>query len=168
MVTHRFSVQSLHDIREYAREIGAVVERLSGQLHFDRLDIVGHSMGGLAGLYYLKRLGGRRRIRRLVLLGSPVRGTWSALLGLAALPLGQAGRQLLPSSEFLRELQDAPMPSEVEVFSVMGDRDLLVPERTTRMRGVRRVRLSTNHTGLLLDEKTAKIVARLLDVAGHG
>jgi len=95
---------NLGDIRDSAGLIARKVESIVAQTGVTEIDVVGHSLGGLVGLYYLKRLGGRHRIRRLILLGSPTQGTWSALLGLVTAPLGRASLQLLPGSPFLREL----------------------------------------------------------------
>ncbi|HVR63696.1 MAG TPA: alpha/beta fold hydrolase, partial [Polyangia bacterium] len=86
----------LRDIRDSAGLIARKVESVVAQTGVERIDVVGHSMGGLVGLYYLKRLGGRQRVRRLILLGTPAQGTWSALLGLFTAPLGAASLQLLP------------------------------------------------------------------------
>jgi pimeloyl-ACP methyl ester carboxylesterase len=143
-------------------KIAAKVESIAAQSHLDRMDIVGHSMGGLVGLYYLKRMGGRRRVRRLIMLGTPTSGTWSALLGVALAPLGRASLQLLPDSAFLRELDAGDLPDGVEIFSVAGDRDRLAPPSTTRLRGVSHICLPTNHAGLLVDAQVAQVVGEIL------
>ena len=97
-------------------------------------------MGGLVGLYYVKRMGGRRRVRRLVMLGTPTPGTWSALLGVAVAPFGRASLQLLPDSPFLRELDEGPLPEGVEIVSIAGERDRLAPPaRRRRLDGVRHI-----------------------------
>ncbi len=92
-------------------------------------------MGGLVGLDYLKRLGGRHRVRRLVMLGTPTQGTWSALLGLVTAPLGLASLQLLPGSPFLRELAERPLPPGAEVVSIGAIRDWLAPLSSTVLDG---------------------------------
>src|SRR6476619_222036 len=79
---------SLGDIRDSAGLIARKVESIVAQTGIARVDIVGHSMGGLVGLDYLKRLGGRHRVRRLVMLGTPTQGTWSALFGLLTATAG--------------------------------------------------------------------------------
>jgi pimeloyl-ACP methyl ester carboxylesterase len=136
------------------------------QTGVQKVDIVGHSMGGLVGLYYLKRLGGRHRVRRLVLLGTPTRGTWSALLGLITAPLGLASWQLLPGSPFLRELSEGPLPAGAEVISIGAERDWLAPLATTVLRGVRHLALPTGHSGLLVEAEVAEVVDRLLRESG--
>lgn len=162
VLSYRLGLVNTADISESAAFIARKVESIAAQTAIDRMDIVGHSMGGLVALHYLKRLGGRRRVRRLVMLGTPVAGTWSALLGLAAAPLGRASLQLLPDSQFLRELADGQLPEEAEVVCISGDRDRLAPPDRTVLVGVRHINLPTNHAGLLVDEHVAEIVGKLL------
>ena len=124
----------------------------------------------LAGLSFVatpieadaKRLGGGKRIRRLVLLGTPIHGTWSAALGLLTTPLGRAGLQLLPGSTFLRELGEMPMPTEPEVVTVAAERDWLAPPHTTTLPGARHLTVPTGHSGLLVDEGVANTVSGIL------
>jgi pimeloyl-ACP methyl ester carboxylesterase len=153
---------NLGDIRDSAGLIARKVESIVAQTGIARVDIVGHSMGGLVGLDYLKRLGGRHRVRRLVMLGTPAQGTWSALLGLVTAPLGLASLQLLPGSPFLRELADRPLPKGAEVISIGAVRDWLAPLSSTVLGGVRHIALPTGHSGLLVDADVAEVVAGLL------
>lgn len=162
VMTYRLGPMNLGDIRDSAGLIARKVESLVAQTGVERVDLVGHSMGGLVCLYYLKRLGGRRRVRKLIMLGTPVRGTWTAALALGMLPFGRASLQLLPGSPFLRELAEGgPLPG-VEVVSVAGDRDWFAPVRTTALQGVRHLALPTGHSGLLVDEEVADAVDGLL------
>lgn len=160
--SYRLGLINLGDIRESAALIARKVESLVGQTSVRKVDLVGHSMGGLVGLYYVKRLGGRHRVRKLILLGTPAGGTWSALLGLVTAPFGRASLQLLPSSPFLRELNESPMPRGVEVVSIGGERDLLAPLSSTVLKDVRHIALPTNHSGFLVDAAVAETIDRLL------
>jgi len=162
VLTYRLGLLHTGDICESAALIARKIESIAAQTNLDRVDIVGHSMGGLVGLYYLKRLGGRRRVRRLVMLGTPTSGTWSALLGLAMAPLGRASLQLLPDSAFLRDLEQGPIPEGVEVFAVAGKRDWLAPSGRMHTDGVRHISVSTNHAGLLIDGEVAQLVGEIL------
>jgi pimeloyl-ACP methyl ester carboxylesterase len=162
VMTYRLGSVHLGDIRDSAGYIARKVESLIAQTGVRQVDIVAHSMGGLVALDYLKRLEGHRRVRRLVLLGTPILGTWSALVGIATIPLGRASLQLLPGSSFLRELARIPMPPGPEVIAVSGDRDWLAPPRTTAMDGVRRLNLPTGHSGLLVDENVAHTISDIL------
>jgi pimeloyl-ACP methyl ester carboxylesterase len=162
VMTFRFGPINLGDIRDSAGLVARKVESIIAQTGVQHVDIVGHSMGGLVGLYYVKRLGGRHRVRRLVLMGTPTRGTWSALLGLVTAPLGLASLQLLPGSPFLQELSETPLPAGVDVVSIGASRDWLAPVARTALDGVRNIAIPTGHSGLLVDEEVADTVARLL------
>jgi len=162
VLTYRLGLLHTGDICESAALIARKIECIAAQTSLDRMDIVGHSMGGLVGLYYLKRLGGRRRVRRLVMLGTPTSGTWSALLGVAMAPFGRASLQLLPDSAFLRDLEQGALPEGVDVVSVAGERDRLAPTGSTFLKGVRHISVSTNHAGLLVDAKVARLVGEIL------
>ena len=162
VMSYKLGPINLGDIRDSAGLIARKVESIVAQTGVTQVDIVGHSMGGLVGLYYLKRLGGRHRVHRLVLLGTPARGTWSALLGLITAPLGLASLQLLPGSPFLRELQEMPLPDGVDVVSIGAERDWLAPLGSTVLQGVRHISVATGHSGLLVEEDVASVVDGIL------
>lgn len=75
------SAQTLHDVVEEA------VHDCGGE----RAIIIAHSMGGLVSRYYCRMLGGERRVRALILLGSPSLG--------AVQPYVQMKRGILPSDD---------------------------------------------------------------------
>ncbi|MFJ9765345.1 esterase/lipase family protein [Streptomyces erythrochromogenes] len=93
------------DLRVTARHLARRVEELCERTGQDRVDLVGHSLGGLVGRYYVQRLGGDTRVRTLVTLGTPHSGTRVAPF-MDAHPLV---RQMRPDSEVLAELA-APSP----------------------------------------------------------
>lgn len=93
------------DLRVTARHLARRVEELCERTGRDRVDLVGHSLGGLVGRYYVQRLGGEARVRTLITLGTPHSGTRIAPF-MNAHPLV---RQLRPDSEVMTELQ-APAP----------------------------------------------------------
>ena len=103
---------NVRDIRRSAFLIHRKIERILAQTPSQQIDIIGHSMGGLIGLYYVKKLGGHARVRKLIMMGTPVRGTWAALAGVMTLGLWSTSSwQLLPRSRFLDELAQGPMPA---------------------------------------------------------
>ncbi|MFC9113233.1 MULTISPECIES: esterase/lipase family protein [Streptomyces] len=93
------------DIRIAAELLGRHIEQVCERTGSTRVDVVGHSLGGLIARYYVQRLGGDRRVRTLVTLGTPHSGTRVA-------PLANAHpivRQMRPGSPVLEELaQPAP------------------------------------------------------------
>lgn len=160
--TYRLGLLHVGDIAESATHIANKVESIAAQTALDRIDIVGFSMGGLVGLHYVKKLGGWRRVRRLLMLGTPTSGTWSAILGMAIAPFARAGLQLLPSSAFLRDLEETAMPRNVQIVSIVGKRDRLAPPHRTQLGGARMIQVDTTHAGLLVDGEVADLVGEIL------
>jgi pimeloyl-ACP methyl ester carboxylesterase len=93
------------DIRTAAALLSRHVERICEQTGHERVDIVGHSLGGLIARYYAQRLGGDARVRTLVTLGTPHSGTRAAPL----LNTHPIVRQMRPRSDLIAELAE-PAP----------------------------------------------------------
>ena len=87
------------------------------------LTIVGHSGGGLVAAYYVKKLGGWRRTRAVVTLGTPHRGTPRAWLGLPVALLARSLVQMIPGSPLLARLHDGPWPAQVRLVSIWSRED---------------------------------------------
>jgi len=103
------------------------------------IDLVGFSMGGLVARYYIQRLGGMQRVRRLITISSPHNGTWNAFLR------GNEGaRQMRPGSGFLRDLnRDAEMLDCLDFTSIWTPFDLMIlPARSSVMPVGRAVRVN--------------------------
>lgn len=81
------------DVRETAKELERFVEEVIDRTkllrHYDgfannpKVDLVGHSMGGLLICEYLHEFGRRRRIGRVATMGTPYRGSIEAVVKLA-------------------------------------------------------------------------------------
>jgi hypothetical protein len=124
-----FNTRGIDDLADVVR---AKVERIYARNPgMGPLTIVGHSKGGLIGAYYVKRLGGWRRTRALLTLGTPHHGTPAAY---AALPLGLLARsvwQMTPMSPFIRRLQRGSWPPGVRFTSLYSKDDQLAPFPST-------------------------------------
>jgi pimeloyl-ACP methyl ester carboxylesterase len=115
-------------VDDLADLVRAKVERLySRHPGMGPLTIVGHSQGGLIGAWYVKKLGGWRRVRALVTLGTPHRGTAAALAGLPLAPLAPALWQMLPGSGFVKRLSRGAWPPGVRLSSIWARGDRLAP-----------------------------------------
>ncbi|MFE3399808.1 lipase family alpha/beta hydrolase [Streptomyces anulatus] len=93
------------DIRAAADLLARHVEDIRARTGHSRVDIVGHSLGGLIARYYVQRLGGDRRVRTLVTLGTPHGGT-AVAPGAGIHPIV---RQMRGGSSVIEELR-APAP----------------------------------------------------------
>jgi hypothetical protein len=117
------------DVRVAAARLAEEVETLVAETGYERIHVVGHSMGGLIARYYVTRLGGDERVHTLVTLGTPHQGTYTAY-GWS----GQLTRQLRPGSGLMRELEQ-PVPQCRTRFVVYwSDLDQMVfPQRNAAL-----------------------------------
>jgi triacylglycerol lipase len=119
-----------NDIRTAAEKLAARVEELIAQTGYERIHIVGHSLGGLIARYYVQRLGGDERVHTLVTLGTPHHGSLAAHL----VPV-QLCRQLRPSSDLFAELDEPAPGCRTRFVAVWSDIDqLVVPHDNARLR----------------------------------
>jgi pimeloyl-ACP methyl ester carboxylesterase len=97
---------ALDGVVEHAQRIARAVDRLLAETGARQIDLVAHSMGGLAGRYYLRRLGGAAKVRRFITIATPHHGThW------AHLHLTQSLKDMRPGSPLLKELSEGgPVP----------------------------------------------------------
>ncbi|MGW7362559.1 esterase/lipase family protein [Streptomyces sp. NPDC054841] len=131
------------DIRTAAELLGRHVEEICERTGHREVDIVGHSLGGLIARYYVQRLGGDRRVRTLVTLGTPHSGTSVAPLA-SAHPIV---RQMRPGSPVLEELRQPAPGCRTRFVCFWSDLDqLMVPLETACLKHpdllVRNVRVS--------------------------
>ncbi|MBN1947767.1 MAG: hypothetical protein JW797_19025 [Bradymonadales bacterium] len=125
------------DIRAAAREVGRHIEQVKREQGTSQVNLVGMSLGGLIGLYYLKCLGGAKNVARFVSIGGPLNGAQIAYLS-AVPPLSwvPAVRQSRPDSDLIDELRQAPAPDEVAMFSVGTRGDIITPPASRNTNGI--------------------------------
>ncbi|HZF90920.1 esterase/lipase family protein [Streptomyces sp.] len=157
------------DIRAAAALLGRHVEEICERTGSERADIVGHSLGGLIARYYVQRLGGDRRVRTLVTLGTPHSGTRVARLA-GAHPIV---RQMRPGSEVIEELA-APAPGcRTHFVSFWSDLDhVMDPPEAARIDhpdlSARNVRVTgIGHLALPVHPAVASGIRQALDLAGQ-
>ncbi|MGW0731052.1 esterase/lipase family protein [Streptomyces sp. NPDC002851] len=118
------------DIRATAADLGRRIAEICARTGHDEVDLVGHSLGGLIARYYAQRLGGDRRIRTLVTLGTPHGGTPVAPL-MDAHPVV---RQMRPESDLIAELKEPAPGCRTRFVSFWSELDpLMNPLETARV-----------------------------------
>lgn len=108
-----------------------VAEYVKKRFNPDRsLDVVGLSMGGIIGRYYIQKMGGIERVKRYISLSSPHQGTY-----LAYLSQNPAAIQMRPDSTLLKELNsDRRWLAELDVTSIWTPWDLMIiPASSSRL-----------------------------------
>jgi triacylglycerol lipase len=149
--------------RDHAREIAQAVMSLKARTGAERIDIVAHSMGGLATRYFLLN-GGDAHVRRVVFLATPHQGTLTAHLG-----WGEGAREMEPRSTFLLGLlRSRPLPSGVRAITIRTPLDLhVVPPESATLPGVPDLKVCCpTHAGLLDDDQTFELIHRFLKDSG--
>ena len=103
------------------------------------IDLIGFSMGGLVARYYVQRLGGLGRVRRLITISSPHYGTYTAFLR-----RNKGARQMRPGSAFLRDLnRDIEVLDVIDFTSIWTPFDLMIlPSHSSVMRAGRSIRVN--------------------------
>jgi pimeloyl-ACP methyl ester carboxylesterase len=117
------------DVRVAAAWLAQEVESLVAETGYERVHVIGHSLGGLIARYYVTRLGGDQRVHTLVTLGTPHGGTFNAY----ALPSSLC-RQLRPGSALMLELAAAVPGCRTRFVAYWSDLDQLVfPQRNAQL-----------------------------------
>jgi triacylglycerol lipase len=116
------------DVPAAASLLGAAIEKLAADTGYERIHVIGHSLGGLIARYLVQRLDGDRRIDTLVTLGTPHQGSrWAHVV---PTPLV---RQLRPGSPLLRELEQPAPGCRTRITAIYSDLDqMLLPTSSGR------------------------------------
>jgi triacylglycerol lipase len=116
------------DVRVSARLLRDEVDRVKRETGAPRVHLVGMSLGGLVGLYYVKCLGGGAHVDRFVSVGGPLNGSSLArLVELVPSKLVHAIAQTTPDNDFMREMRAAAFPEGVRLISVGTRGDVMTP-----------------------------------------
>ncbi|GGT26813.1 lipase family alpha/beta hydrolase [Streptomyces chromofuscus] len=158
------------DIRTAAKLLDRHIEEICERTDSDRVDIVGHSLGGLIARYYVQRLAGDSRVRTLVTLGTPHSGTRVA-------PLANAHpivRQMRPGSAVMEELAQPAPGCRTRFVSFWSDLDhLMDPLEAACLEHpdlwAQNVRVSgIGHLALPVHTAVASRIRQALDGTYHG
>jgi pimeloyl-ACP methyl ester carboxylesterase len=170
IITLNYSPLS-QDVREVARRLAQLVEKTCEETGYEKVHVVGHSLGGVIARYYVQRLDGHARVHTVCTLGSPHNGTLTAHL----LPQ-RLVKQLRPASDIMRELAEPAPGVSTRFVSFWSDLDeLMVPKRSARLDHpdlmARNVLLrGVGHMALPIDGRVVREIATLLahlDADGH-
>jgi len=105
-----------------ARQLGWFVDEVRAATGAAEVDVIGHSMGGVVGRYYVSLAGGDGIVRNLVTLGSPHSGT-----ELSAIGVGHVTRELVLGSALVTRLAATPPPRHTRVTAIWSRGDAMVP-----------------------------------------
>jgi pimeloyl-ACP methyl ester carboxylesterase len=117
------------DIADVAERLGTLIDEVCEQTGYERVHIIGHSMGGLVARYYVQRLGGDRHVHTVCTLGTPHSGTIPARF----VPWPVI-RQMRSSGSIISELAEPAPGCRTRFVAIWSDLDQLVlPQRNARI-----------------------------------
>lgn len=156
-----FEYWTLGRVAAGARQLQWFVEHVQAMTGSPQVDIIGHSMGGVVGRYYVQLLGGDGAVANLVTIGSPHVGTDVSEFG-----VGHPMRELLVGSTLVTRLAAAPPPRDTRVTMIFSDADHLVPASTQAAlhlpRAERIVYQDLGHVALLGSRRVARDIIKRL------
>jgi len=146
---------TLFSIEDLAEKIRTEAKQLLKLYGTQKIHIVGHSLGGMVGRYFVQELGGDEMVATLTTLATPHQGTL-----LSRFSLLPNLRQLDPESRTIRKLQGSPLPRQTQIISISGNLDfVMVPKNTYFLPGARNIRLKgVGHAGLLYSRRVHQIL----------
>jgi triacylglycerol lipase len=154
-----FEYWTLGRTADAARALAAFCDEVRVATGAAEIDLIGHSMGGVVGRYYVQLGGGDGKVRNLITLGSPHHGT-----DVSAVGIGRPAKELFFGSILLQRLEAAPLPRNTKITVIWSRSDALVPgARQARLPGVAEIVYDDlGHLGLLADARVGgEIIARL-------
>lgn len=158
-----FEYWTLGRVAAGARQVGWFVDEVREATGAREVDLVGHSMGGVVGRYYVSFAGGDGVVKNLITLGSPHSGTDASRLG-----VGHPTRELLLGSKLCQRLAAAPPPTHTKVTVIWSHGDALVPgawqlHDAARVAGAEVIMYDDlGHCALLGSRRVAAVVAERL------
>jgi triacylglycerol lipase len=123
------------EIGKSAKQLATFVDSVLARTHAKKVSIVGHSQGGMMPRYYIKFLGGARKIDDLIGLAPSNHGTLNPTIALT--PNCTACSEQLWGSQFLDKLNrgtQAPAPVDYTVVQTLDDL-VLVPYTSAFLSG---------------------------------
>lgn len=182
---------AMDKIENSALQLKAWVELVLAKTRATKVDIVGHSQGGMMPFYYMNFLGGYKKVNRMVAISPSLRGTDAfGLLKYQAVTDGvtAVGGDLIPPSQrdqmkgsaFLHKLHSRPLTHPSVDYTVIATRydDVVTPYTSQFLPPAKNVKNIvvqdlcstdfTDHYSDIFDPTTLNTVLRALDHRYHG
>jgi triacylglycerol lipase len=154
-----FEYWSLGKTASAARRLAAYIDEVRAATGAAQVDVIGHSMGGVVGRYFVQLGGGDGVVANLVTIGSPHAGT-----DVSAIGIGRPARELFFGSTLLERLRTAPLPSKTRLTVIWSRSDGMVPgARQARIAGADEIVYEDlGHLSLLASKRVADEILRRL------
>jgi triacylglycerol esterase/lipase EstA (alpha/beta hydrolase family) len=134
------------DIETLTERVAMLVDELRHKRGIAKVHLIGHSMGGIIARNYVQIRGGAQKVDRCILLGTPNSGS-----KMVPFVVTNLGKNLMPGSAFLTNLNAQPIPQEVQMTNNYSRHDnLVLPFENAILDGATNTELTgVGHTSLL-------------------
>jgi pimeloyl-ACP methyl ester carboxylesterase len=152
---------ALGGVEASAHRIVGAIARLREETGAAQVDLVAHSMGGLACRYYMNHLMAEPVVRRFVSIATPHLGT-----RLAHFPFTRSAHDMRPGGPLLAALAERPPAEGVRCYTIRAGWDqIVVPRHHGRWEGHARDHELpwAEHWAVQLDPRTLALVLTLLE-----
>src|SRR3954470_5166891 len=163
------------DIATSARQLRDFVNRVLAVTGASKVDIVGHSQGGMMPRYYIKNLGGADKVDDLIGLAPSNHGTTLPLAGGSDPPFGPPCRQQAAGSDFLTALNagdETPGAVDYTVVETKYD-EVVTPYTSAFLDGATNVLLQakcphdlSEHLSIMVDQTAVQWIENALGRTG--
>lgn len=153
-------------IEAMAREVKKAVEEIIKFTKHKKVDIIGHSLGGLVGRYYVQNLGGYKNVRNLITLATPNWGTELAVFG-----IGPSAKQMRPQADFIDRINtDINNLRKINFSSIWSPFDaMIIPPTNAILRGAgKNIRIDfVGHIGMLYSDRVFELICKIMERKVH-
>lgn len=149
-------------IEDLSQELAVFVAKVCREAEVDRVSLIAHSMGGLIALYYLEKLDGYKRVKKIITAGTPFHGTRVAYLGMHT----RSARQMVPKSKFLQALLRS-LNFTNKIVSVRTRQDRVIKPKTSPiLAGAKNIEVGgVGHIALIRSDDFLDIIKKELKLA---
>ncbi len=135
------------DLEQNSKWLGDVVEQVKSDYGQETIDILAECTGGVIARHYIQSLGGDQHVARMVTFISPQHGVGKAPMA-AKIAGWPALHDLSPGSDFLKVVNDAPLPKDVAFTSIYSCTDEYIqPYETSIIPGAKNIGLCDGFVG---------------------
>lgn len=152
----------MHNMDAFADHVALSVYRFCKSHGLEKVNLIGVSLGGLAGYIAVKRHGIAPLLATFATVGSPLRGTTLAYAGIPSGVFSRIGLQVRPNGGYVRRIDALPLPEGPRYVSVAGVRDRTCPPSLAHMPGAEQHTLDFGHAGVLYHPSIPDVVAPTL------
>lgn len=131
---------STDSVPELAEKLKKRVDEVLYETGKRKLNLVGVSLGGIVGLYYIKKLGGNKKVKTFVAVGTPFKGSRLSYLGMVFMPEFSAPLfDITPESALLKEIQNSTPVKNVHIVSISSKHDFVAPPENAYLKGAKHI-----------------------------